>query len=48
MKFGLFLDVASYPLSYDRFRELTLGAEALGYDSVWVCDHVYNRGQPVL
>ena len=48
VKFGLFLDVASYPLSYQRFRTLTLLAEALGYDSVWICDHLYNGLYPVL
>ena len=48
MRFGLFLDVASYPLSYERFKELTLEGEALGYDSVWICDHVYNGKQPML
>jgi alkanesulfonate monooxygenase SsuD/methylene tetrahydromethanopterin reductase-like flavin-dependent oxidoreductase (luciferase family) len=48
VKFGLFLDVASYPLSYPQFKALTLRAEALGYDSVWICDHLYNGLDPVL
>jgi alkanesulfonate monooxygenase SsuD/methylene tetrahydromethanopterin reductase-like flavin-dependent oxidoreductase (luciferase family) len=48
VKFGLFLDVASYPLSYPQFRTLALLAEALGYDSVWICDHLFNGFHPVL
>lgn len=47
MKIGLTLPLAEYPRGqpgYEEIRALALQAEAAGFDSVWVFDHLLFRG----
>jgi probable F420-dependent oxidoreductase len=47
LKIGLTLPLAEYPRrqpAYDEIRALALQAEAAGFDSVWVFDHLLFRG----
>jgi F420-dependent oxidoreductase-like protein len=48
IKFGIFLDVFGQPLNYGEFKDLTIEAERLGYESVWICDHLMRGRGPVL
>jgi alkanesulfonate monooxygenase SsuD/methylene tetrahydromethanopterin reductase-like flavin-dependent oxidoreductase (luciferase family) len=44
VRFGLY--VPQVALSYDRILERARLAEELGFDSVWLYDHLYSPGQP--
>lgn len=46
-KFGIFLDPFFLSTSYQSFKEHTIEAERLGYESVWVSDHLMTRNKPV-
>jgi F420-dependent oxidoreductase-like protein len=48
MKFGLFFGFLTYPITFDEVRKLALRAEQLGYDSLWICDHLMNGEEPML
>jgi len=48
MKFGPWFGFLARPLSYDAVRKLVLESEQLGYDSVWICDHMMNGEEPML
>jgi F420-dependent oxidoreductase-like protein len=54
-KFGVFLPFYAFesskaaPLSlFDRLREVVLECERLGYDSIWLDDHLMFRTYPIL
>ena len=47
-KFGVFLDPIYLPSTYSSFREEVLEAERLGYEAVWVSDHLASGSRPVL
>lgn len=44
VEFGLYLPQVA--LGYDRILERARLAEAAGFDSVWLYDHLYSPGQP--
>jgi len=47
LEFGIVLHVSAAYASWDTFLKLTLEAEQLGYDSVWVSDHFISpSGRP--
>jgi len=47
MEFGVVLHVSAAYASWDTFLSLTMEAERLGYDSVWVSDHLISpEGRP--
>jgi hypothetical protein len=46
MKFGVML--APYSVSFQRILDATARAEALGFDSVWVSDHLQRKTTPIL
>jgi len=48
IRFGLFLDLFLLPLKFIEFEALALEGEGLGYDSVWICDHLMKREAPIL
>jgi F420-dependent oxidoreductase-like protein len=48
MKFGVFLDVFDQLLTYSDLRDLAIESERLGYESVWICDHLMSEGRPIL
>jgi F420-dependent oxidoreductase-like protein len=45
--FGVFLDPLFLSTSYQILRENVLEAERLGYESVWVSDHLMTGNKPV-
>ncbi len=45
--FGVFLDPIFLSTSYEIFKEHVIEAERLGYESVWVSDHLMTGNKPV-
>ncbi|MCJ7634556.1 TIGR03560 family F420-dependent LLM class oxidoreductase [Candidatus Bathyarchaeota archaeon] len=45
--FGVFLDPLFLSTSYQIFKEHVIEAERLGYESVWVSDHLMTGNKPV-
>lgn len=48
LKFGVFLDPTYLPSAYTSFKKLTLEAERLGYDSLWISDHLMAGNKPII
>jgi F420-dependent oxidoreductase-like protein len=47
LRFGVFLDPLFLSTSYPLFKEQVLEAERLGYDSIWVSDHLMTGKKPI-
>ena len=48
IKFGVFIDPIYLPQTYESIRIMVLDSERLGYDSVWVSDHLMKEKEPIL
>ena len=48
LKFGVFFDPTYLPASYESFKVLALEAEKLGYESLWVSDHLMSGKKPII
>jgi len=48
LKFGVFLDPLFLSTTYPLFKEEALEAERLGYESLWVSDHLMTGKKPII
>lgn len=48
IKFGVFLDPLYLPSAYALLRDQAINAEKLGYDSLWISDHLISEYKPVV
>jgi len=48
LKFGVFLDPLFLSTTYPLFKEQALEAERLGYESLWISDHLMTGKNPIV
>lgn len=48
IKFGIFLDPIYLPLTYKPCKSIALKSEQLGYNAVWMSDHLMMGREPIL
>ena len=48
LKFGVFFDPAYLPTTFSSIEKLALEAEKLGYESLWISDHLMEGNKPII